>query len=74
MRGTIAALRGRSSARMVHENPPHHLRSEAVKLSATFPIDLLLVDHAEERFMNECRALQCVRVPLVTQMTSRHRA
>ena len=73
MRRTIAALRGRAAARVVHENPPHHLRGEAVELRATFPIDLLLVDHAQERFVNECRALQCVRVALVTQMTSRHR-
>ena len=71
---TVAALRGRAPACVVDENAPHHLRSEAVELRAALPVDLLLIDDAQERFVNERRALQSVRAALVTQMAPRQRS
>jgi hypothetical protein len=74
MRRAVAALGCRAPPGVIDQNPAHHLRGNAIELRATFPIHLLLVDDAQECFMDQCRALQSVRAALVTQMAARQRA
>ena len=64
----IRALGGAPRARVVHQDPPHHLRGDAVEVAAVLPGDAVLAGQAHERLVDQRRRLQRVIHALVPQV------
>ena len=56
-----------SPPRMVDQDAPHHLGGDAEKVGAALPIDVL-IDEPEVALVDERGRLQCVIVPLPTEI------
>ena len=63
-----APLFGPFCARMVDEDPPHHLRRHSDELGAVLPLDPALADEPDECFMDERRRLERVFRTLLAEV------
>ena len=66
----IEALRPVKRARVVHEDPPHHLRRNPVEMCAALPGHSLLSDEPHVRFVDESGRLKGVVGSLAAQVGS----
>ena len=66
-----AALVRESCPRVVDEHTSHQFRGQADEVRATLPVDRLLADEADERFVDERRLLHRVIRALAPQMALR---
>ena len=48
------------AARVIHENPAHHLRGDAEEMSPIPPIDVPLVNQPKVDLVDQCRRLKRV--------------
>jgi hypothetical protein len=65
---TVAPLRRGLAARVIDQDPPHHLRGHAKEVGPAFEVDAALLDEPEVRLVNERRGLQRVAVPLTAKL------
>ena len=67
----IEALRPVKRARMIHQDPPHHLGCNAVKMCSALPRHSLLSDEPHVRFVNEGGRLKGMVGSFAAQVGSR---
>lgn len=67
-RCATTALLGLSGDRVIRENPSHHPGSDGEKLEAIAPINGLLIEQPQIRFVDERRGLEGVIRPLAPQI------
>ena len=47
-------------ARVIHEEPPHHLTRHAIEMCAVSPVDTSLIDQFQVGLMDQCGGLECM--------------
>ena len=72
--GARTALPRLLGAGVIHEDTANHLRRDAIEVGTVAPVDVPLIDQAQERFMDQRRALQRVIGALPAQMRARQTA